>query len=181
MKDKTDRLFLIALSSGRKDAWERLFDRYYGKVKEFVGMMVNDPSAADDVAQNVFMRLWSGRQDLKDVKSLDDYMFIASRNGALDWLRRNRRETSVEKMEKIPGMGYAVMRQNYDAEQIRSSIESRVAAMPAQRQLVWRLSREQHLSNQEIAEKVGISKRTVDRHLSLALRDLRSTLGGIVS
>lgn len=181
MATKSDIFFLHSLSSGQKDAWERLFDRYYEKVKQFVEKVINDSAAAPDVAQNIFMRLWKARQDMKNVKSLDDYMFIAARNGAFDYLRRHSKEVPVEDLESIPGLGYAVMRQNYDAEQIRSSIESGVASMPAQRQLVWRLSREQHLSNQEIADKVGISKRTVDRHLYLALRDLRSAIGDIVS
>ena len=56
-----------------------------------------------------------------------------------------------------------------------------VDRMPPQRQMVYRLSREEHLSNLEIAERLNLSKRTVDRHLSLALDDIRRAISPLVS
>ena len=182
MKDKlTDKKLLNSLAEGKTDAWELFFARYWNKVKEFVGRVIKDGEASADVAQNVFLRIWNNRDSLVKVDSIDDYMFIAARNGALDYLRRIKTKPSVLDAETALSSLVTYMSSRHDADRIARMVEECVAGMPYQRRMVWRLSREQHLSNQEIADKVGISRRTVDRHISLALRDIRSALGGLVS
>ncbi len=177
----TDARLLERLSRGEKDAYEEVFMRYYGKVCRFIAAILRSRAAAEDLSQNVFLKVWANRQALASVRSLDAYLFTIARNETCDYLRRNRTGlkyllTEMNCPEQICDLAF-----DYDAERMERTVAVAVDRMPPQRQMVYRLSREEHLSNLEIAERLNLSKRTVDRHLSLALNDIRRAIGPLVS
>ena len=163
------------LSRGDAEAFAVIFNKYYGKVVRFVTSVVKDSAAAQDIAQDVFVKLWSGRSALEKLRSLDDWLFILSRNAALDSLKspRSRQAPLSDDGNEIPSeeTGADVLADiNIRQEEIRTF----VSGMPARRREIFSLSRYQGLSNDEIAEKMGVSKKTVENQLYLACRAIRN-------
>lgn len=181
MEDISGKYLLERLSEGRKDAYSELFDKYYLKVKRFVRTVSYGSLDADDIAQNVFLKVWEHRSKLASVQSLDAYLFTVTRNEVCDSLRKHQvkrkfEEAAINEESIVEGL-----RINYDTDEIARIVGECVSNMPPQRQMCFRLSREQFLTSQKIAEQLNISKRTVDRHLSLALKDIREALGKVLS
>ena len=169
MTEISDKYLLTRLSEGRKDAYEELFARYYTKVRKFIGSVLFGSVDADDLAQNVFLKVWERRRDLAAVDSLDAYLFTVTRNEVCDCVRKH------------PDDYISGMRIEYDTRKITDIVSECVGNMPPQRRMCFVMSREMHLTSQKIAERLNISKRTVDRHLSLALKDIRDALGKVLS
>lgn len=177
----TEAKLLTRLSQGEKNAFEEVFRRYYGKVFRFIRAILHGHGIAEDLTQNVFLKLWSSRRSLAEIRSLDAFLFTVARNETCDYLRRKQtglkyRVAELERQNRGYDMPYSC-----DTERIERIIAETIDQMPAQRQLVYKLSREEHLSNPEIAERLNLSKRTVERHLSLALNDIRQAIAPLVS
>ena len=122
------------------------------------------------------MQLWLGRDRLDEHRSLYNLLFTMTKHRIYDHFRRRynlealRRPLSefdaVSDEAESPESGL-------EAEQLRQTIARTVAAMPPQRRTIFALSRQENLSRQEIARRLGVSVRTVDKHLELALREIR--------
>lgn len=142
----------------------------------FTKRVVREHAAAEDIVQEVFMQLWLGRDRLDEHRSLYNLLFTMTKHRIYDHFRRRynlealRRPLSefdaVSDEAESPESGL-------EAEQLRQTIARTVAAMPPQRRTIFALSRQENLSRQEIARRLGVSVRTVDKHLELALREIR--------
>lgn len=169
-----------ALVVGDESAYRELFDLYYSRVFKFTTSIIHDQQEAKDLAQNCFVKLWLNRDRLEHISSLNNYIFTIARNSACDYLRvkcRERKFQAATIAEK--SSNYANIQIDYDTQVMEQTIISCIDTMPLQRKTAYKLSREEKFSNEEIAELMNISKRTVDRHLSIALKDIRTALSKV--
>ncbi|MGM9737490.1 MAG: RNA polymerase sigma-70 factor [Candidatus Cryptobacteroides sp.] len=181
MNELSDRYLVMQLAKGGKDAYNELFARYYSKVRRFLASVLFSEEGVDDLAQNVFLKIWEKRSSLTGIKSLDAYIFAIARNEACDYIRHNAvKKKFVDSAGDIEEY-MCDLQISYDTEKIEEIVNKCVASMPQQRQACYKMSREMHLSNQKIADSLNISKRTVDRHISLALKDIKKAIGGVLS
>ena len=164
-----ENALLLRMAEGDTAAFRRVFDEYYPKVRVFFSRFVLSDDDAKDLAQNVFVKLWTMRSALREVRSFGAYLFRMCRNAAIDYGRKHNVRVDLEEdyAETYP------LDEEYFARETRSRMESRIAAMPEKRRRVVTLSRLEGMSNEEIALKLGISKKTVENHLNAALRELR--------
>ena len=156
--------------------FQQLFRDHYEPLCARAFQMVHDRKASEDIVQDVFMQLWLGRDRLDEHRSLYNLLFTMTKHRIYDHFRRRynlealRRPLSefdaVSDEAESPESGL-------EAEQLRQTIARTVAAMPPQRRTIFALSRQENLSRQEIARRLGVSVRTVDKHLELALREIR--------
>lgn len=165
------------IRKGNINAFEHLFNQYYLKVRNFAFGFVKQMDMAENIAQNVFMKIWIGRENLVPDKSIDSYIFTIVRNEISDSFRN--RGYTIRYLEHAGMMmsGKYEIDSEYNVKEIKEIVRETVDAMPEQRRLVFRMSRWQFLSNDEIAVRLGISKRTVEKHISLALAEIRRKLG----
>ncbi len=177
----SEKKLLLRLCRSEEEAFRELFTRYYGKVYRFVRAILHGGAAAEDLTQNVFLKIWYNRHRLNEVSSLDSFIFAMSRNEACDYLRRNQTELKYARAKHAAGDPECEMNFTYDTDVMRRAVSDVLEKMPAQRKRAYLLSREDNLTHEEIAERMNISKRTVDRHISLALEDIRKAIGPIVS
>ena len=183
MKELTDTQLLEPLSKGREQAYEELFRRFWGKVYHYVSVVIgpSNTSAAEDLAQNVFLKLWVHRESLPGIRSLDAWLFSVSSNEARDWLRHLKVAGNYAACAGVTDEYIDNLDVRYDYTLISNAIAACVEKMPPKRRQVWKMSRGEHLDAGQIAEKLGISHKTVDRHISLALKDIREVLGHLVT
>lgn len=173
LPDISDRELVIRLKRNDLKSYELLFHKYYNLFLAFTQGFVKERAAAEDIMQEIFMRLWIYRERLDERRSIYNLLFTMTKHRIYDHFRRMYNIGTVQQpiTEKMEAGEESTL--EIDAETMRQTIARRVAGMPPQRQRIFVMSRDENLSRQEIAERLGLSVRTVDKHLELALRELR--------
>lgn len=172
------RLIADLLSDGADvRAFECIFHRYYPMVYGFIRGMLKDEGMAEDVAQNIFMKLWVNRFNMSPNTSLRSYLCVLARNEALNILR-SKRNTSIVLQPDVqePKVFEPAVEDWYNYVETNARLRSDIEAMPPQRRTIFKMSRYDNLSNMEIAVRLNLSVRTVEKHIELALKDLRRSM-----
>ena len=153
------------MSKGDKKAYETMFRRFYPKVHRFVAMLLKNEDDADDVSQLIFLKVWNKREK-----------FILAKYTVINYI--SSKHIIPIDIDSLPDR-YANESSPHDdvvAKDTQLLIDMVVESMPQQRQMIYRMSREQHLKNEEIAQRLGIQKKTVENHLNLALKEIKKAL-----
>lgn len=168
-----ERVLMERTAAGDRSAFRSLFDVYYPVVHGFMSSILPTREDASDVAQEVFIKLWLMRAALPDITSLRFYLYRMSLNQTINFMKKDRfRNSSV--LADIP---YDQMVEEViDMKDKEAFIASVVERMPEQRRKVFVMSRFENRSNDEIASILNIKKKTVENHLNLALKELRTAL-----
>ena len=175
MKDVLKRL-------GRGDdaAFVELYNKYSGKCYAFVKSLVKDEAVAKDLVQDIFIKVWTQREVISQVSSFDSYLFRMARNSILHlfYNKEVRRRYIAREMLLQDGLVNRTS-ETIDESELQLLIYKTVSGMPPQRQKVFRMSRYYGIPNSRIALELGISMRTVENHLTAALKDIRCALAAI--
>ena len=153
-----------------------IYRAFYGKVFTFVLSLVRSKANAQDITQNIFMKLWKNRKKLEHIKFMDDYLFILSKNACMDYFRKASRKKEISTdvfdeflLSRIVSSPEKRIDALSDIEELRHIIES----LPSKRRDIFIMSRFDGLSNDEIASILGVSKKTVENQISLATKKLK--------
>ena len=164
------------LAAGNQEVFQRVFGVFQPKVHAFALGLIKNETDADDITQLVFIKLWTNHAKLSEVENLDAYIFGITKNTVLNFIAKNRQpEIDLDCLRETRATG-ATPQEQIEASDLKLLIDMVVEQMPQQRQTVYRLSREEGLSNDEIAQQLGIQKKTVENHLNLALGEIREML-----
>lgn len=172
-----ERSLLEGLRRGDKECFRTIFEENAPVFLAFARRLLRDTDAAEDVVQNVFMRLWIVRERIDPGRGLRNYLLVAVRNEIYCYLRmafqarREPRSALREPEDSAPGQDSEL-----SARDLRRVVDRIVEHMPARRREIFLLSRQQHLSNAQIAQRLGLSVRTVEKHIELALQEIRRAL-----
>lgn len=172
-----ERNLIIRLKNGDKDSFNLIFDKYYPLFISFTRRILRNDAACEDIVQNVFMRLWIHREHLDPSGSLKNYLLVSVRNEIYCHLRlvfNSRREDILKDEHEYHDV--TDIAEEYSARDFYNNIDKIVSRMPERRKEVFELSRKGQMSNKDIADRLGISVRTVEKHLQLALSEIRRTL-----
>ena len=169
-----DVLYIKELALGSHDAFKRLFMNYFPKVKYFIEHLVKSEIIAEELAQDVFMKIWERRERLVTLESFNSYVYRMAKNAALNHLRHKYIEESY--LEDYEGESERTIEGDLYAREMELLEKLTVGRMPKKRKAIYEMSRREGLSNDEIAIRMGISKKTVENHLNLALKEIRKTL-----
>lgn len=174
-----EQLLLRQLREGDMGSYETLFHRYYPTFFAFARGMLKDAGAAEDIIQNVFMKIWIHREALVETMSIKNYIYVLSKREIFNHLRA-KYNTHVVLTEDMMTLEHSSSHEETqsDYRELREAVQNVIDAMPPKRKSVFCLSRFKSLTNQEIADKLGISIRTVEKHIELALRTFKEQLGG---
>lgn len=173
-----EKKYVAAIREGDMKAFRAVFEYYYPGVCNFALGMVRNIHHAEDIAQETFLKVWTKRRLLDPQKNFNNYLYTITRHEIADHFRAERRfpaQMGTKTADDIDAVHDSIV-SAVDASLIRDILEQQIETMPAQRKNVFKLSRMDGLSIREIAEKLGISYRTVERHLNIALKSLREVL-----
>ncbi len=162
---------LERIARGDEESFRKLFDYYYPKAVSFLLILMRDQSEVEDMAQNIFVKIWLMRSSLAKVKSLGAYLYRMCRNAAIDFGRTHKVKIPLE--NHSPEAESYNIDEEYFARERKFQMDRVVERMPEKRKEVFLLSRRDGKSNDDIARELGISKKTVENHLNAALRELR--------
>jgi RNA polymerase sigma-70 factor (ECF subfamily) len=162
---------LEKLALGNQDAFRLLFMKYYPKVKYFITYFVKTEAVAEELSQDIFEYIWLNKEYLADIKSLNAYLFHIAKNKSINYLNHQKIEEDYAS-SYMDLSEYSIEEELY-AKELKLLIQLTVEKMPEQRRRIFEMSRMKNLKNSEIAEKLNISKKTVENHLNLALKQIR--------
>lgn len=179
----TEKL-LKALKSGNEEAFTLVFNDYFPRLCQFAVNYVVDSSAAKNIVQDVFVKLWETRQNINEHSSILSYLLTITKNSCLDYLRHKQVELKYQKQagndnNEFELNYYALRRLEIDFldyDEIMRIIENTLNLLPPQCQQVFRLSRFEDLSNAEIALRLGIGQKAVEANITRALKVFRKEL-----
>lgn len=173
-----EKQLVTALQQGKVHAFDALFHHYNQKLYRFAFSLLKNDEDAKEIVQEVFCRIWQKRKDVDSSKSFKSFLFTISYNLTLDMLRLRLKESAYRKSVEHYFNDNPVRQENkVDYETIEKQLEKAVEELPQKRRLIYRLSREEGLSQKEIAAQLCITTKTVENHMTLALRHIRKRLG----
>jgi len=153
-----------------------LFDEYYEELCRVVFSIVKDLAAAEDVVQEVFVKIWTRKDELKDISNYKAYLYKSVVLRALDYLRKKKTEGVLKSELKIVHSHIQEAHTGLEQKELRALIEKGLEQMPEQMRLIFHLSRFSSLKNREVASQLNISIKTVESNLSKALKILHEHL-----
>lgn len=156
-------------------AFRRLFYKYMESLCQFIHLFIHERTAAEDLALDLFTTVWENRQDLDIKQSFRSYIFQAAKNKALTYLRDKKETIAIEEANFLSDKQedtalHAEMRE------LLHLIEEAVMMLPEKCRLIYQKSREEELSNREIALHLQISEKTVENQITIALRKIKHYL-----
>lgn len=173
----TDQELLALLEQGNEAAFVELYERFRPQVRRFALRVAKSNDAADEIVQNVLLKLWNHRDQAGQVQNPGAWLNRVTTNEALDFLKKAAREKALaEKVWTSMQNEPAYAENDYVLKDYLQMIEQAVRSLPAQQQRVYRLSREQYLTYDQIAQEMDISSNTVRNHMSAALDNIRKHL-----
>ena len=166
------------MRDGDKEAFEAIFDRYYDLLHTFAKQILKDSFAAEDIIQNVFIKVWIRKERINSKLSLRSYLLVATRNELFDYmrlrynlLRSDINDGLLDVADTDPDAGeYLLHRER------AGFIDAAMRSMPDNRREIFSMRYDRNMTNAEIARALNLSIRTVEKHVDLAIKQIRRTI-----
>ncbi|TDX00308.1 RNA polymerase sigma-70 factor (ECF subfamily) [Dinghuibacter silviterrae] len=166
-----DRL-LISIAAGDVQAFSAVYYHYQDDLYRFVLRLVKIPALAEDVLQDIFLKIWEARQQLPGVHHFPGYLYTVARNHTLNVLQSVARSTHA-----LNDLVRYFREQRVDDEALskdyRRFIDHALHAIPARSREIFHKCREQGMTYEEVGREMGISRNAVKKHMMTAIRTLK--------
>jgi RNA polymerase sigma-70 factor (ECF subfamily) len=170
----TDKDLLERIQQDDKKALEILFKTYYSPLCRFAKTILKNAEQAEDVVQEVFLKIWDKRNSIEPNPSFKAYLYMAVRNHSLNLLKLNERKYWLDdEMENDAIFSNNEVQANLEAKELNQRINEAIESLPEKCKLTFKLSRFENLSYKEIAEAMNLSVKTVENQMGKALALLR--------
>lgn len=175
-----DNPLLHRLVKGDTAAFTEIYAAYAEKLVTWTYNILRDRDTCRDIVHDIFLSLWLKRDSLVITSSLQAYLYTAARYQVFQVIRRGRVRDSVFERIEQRIWGEPVAENLLYQKELQARLVEAVNELPEKARDVYRLSREQHLSHKEIAERLSISVKTVENHLTVALKKIRARLSDLL-
>lgn len=173
----TDQELMLGLSRGESQAYTALYDRYMNQLFYFVNGVVKDPSVAEDIVAECFIKVWKKAGDFHSLPALKSFLMVSGKNAAIDHLRMKTGHTQTH--EEIRYLGSSTekdVEEQYIASELLQLIRQEIDLLPPQCRQVMQLYLLEGLSNEEIAERMNLAYKSVQNQKTKGLKLLRNAL-----
>ncbi len=175
-KSYDEEKILELLAQGSEYAFTQLFDHYRARVYGVAIKFLRDSQLAEEIVQETFLKVWQRREGIHHVRNFSGYIFIIARNLVFDSLKKISDELANKKAF-IPPRTFENETENLLIEaEYEIMLASIVEKLPPQQKQIFKLARWEHLSHEEIADRLSLSRLTVKTHMAAALRTIRNNL-----
>ena len=170
---------LYRLQNGDEEAFTSLFYAYKDKLFAYIYSFTKSTEAAEDIIQDVFMKIWNNREKLSEIENLNAFLYRIAQNRPIDELRRFSRDTlAMDEMlsDSEDNSEVTTPYEDMISKEVAKSYREAVNHLPPQQQKVFILHKEQGRPIQEIADEMNISYFTVQSHMKKAIANMRKYL-----
>lgn len=173
----TDTDLIRLIKEDNEIAFKQLFNRFYKYMVVTSYNILGDNNKARDVAQDVFMELWKKRETIQINSAVKPYLRRAVVNKSLNYIKAQRLDFSKEEQLNHRVSKEADAQAVLEGDDLQALINQTIESLPKKCQLIFVLCRKEHLTHKEIAEQLNISTKTVENHMTKALKILKAAIG----
>ena len=171
--------FLQQIAAGDEAAFRQVYLSFYKRLYQFARAIVKTREPAEEIVEDVFIRIWQQREQLPSIRNLRVYLYTATKNTALNYLSKKARESITEPFDhiQIELNGSAVNpEQILITAEMYKKIQKAVESLPPRCKMIFKLVREDGLRYKEIAEILNISVNTIDAQMAIAVKRIAAAL-----
>jgi len=172
----------IQLHAGNSEAFNHIFNEYYEMLLYLAMQYLSVKEDAKEAVQDAFVKLWVNRERIHATSNIRNFLYTIVKNNCLNALKKN-----AFILKNHEDLLWKEMQYRYEAldhhqlnqlefEELKINIEAAIDRLPEHCQRVFKLSRFEQLKYKEIADKLGISEKTVETHMTKALKLLKQDL-----
>ena len=174
--DQTGLEYWERIRQGDNTAFSQIFQKYYQALYQFAGRFVKDAQTAENIVQDVFVKLWTNRENCLITSSLKSYLYAATRNTALNFLSREKKQLSTEDLMSDRQDTTANPEERIIENEMIDGVHKAIEKLPEKCRYVYLMKRYDDLKYHEIAEILDISINTVKTQMKRALKSLLKNL-----
>ena len=167
-------------TSFTESQFEELFKLHFQYLCNFARQYVGDLDTAQEITQKVFITLWEKRAEIDPKQSVKSYLFRSVKNRCLNYIRDNQKYRSQILDLECGDFEFSVEEEHFAEEELKKNIEAALETLPEKCRQVFEMSRYQSMKYKEIAEELDIAQKTVEAHMSKAIKTLRKFLKGFM-
>jgi RNA polymerase sigma-70 factor (ECF subfamily) len=176
MNENELKVLVEKMKTGDRESFNVLFRRYYAPMVRFCVRFVADADQAAEIVQDLFVKIWTNREKLSISTSFESYMLRAVRNASITYINKERAHAEVNESIYTDDSDANDPSETLQSNNLELSYRAILASMPEKRREVFLASRFDGLKYAEIADKLGISQKTVEAHMGAAIKQLREGL-----
>jgi len=172
-------VILQQAATGDETAFRQVFAFFYKRLYHFAFAIVKTKEAAEEIVEDVFIRIWQQRGGLAAVQNIKVYLYTATKNAALNYLSKKAKENITEPFDNI---NITLIQSAITPEQIMitgemyKKIQEAVDALPPRCKMIFKLIREDGLKYKEVSEILNISVNTIDVQMAIAVKRIAAAL-----
>ena len=173
LPDNYSKELLQQIAAGDQAAFRLVYSSYYRRLFQFAFSIVKTRESAEEIVEDVFVRIWQQRDKITAILHLRVYLYTATKNSSLNYLSRQAKASITEPFDHIHvGMGESSLtpEQILITAEIQQKIRAAIEALPPRCKMIFKLVREDGLRYKEIAEILNISVNTIDVQMAIAVK-----------
>lgn len=163
------------ISQGDEHAFAKLFDHYRNKIYSVALKLTHSTSVAEEIVEDVFLKIWVRRSTLNEIENFNAYLFIIARNETYRILKQIAKNYQIVLLtENLEAVAIDNSEDILIGKECASLLQKAIQALPHQQKKVYQLIKEQELKRAEVAEILQIHPETVKFHLAQAMKNIRT-------
>lgn len=172
----THKELIQKFKEGDEKAFSSIYKLYWEKVYNFSHLYLVSSEDVAEIVQEIFIKLWETRHLVDEEQSFEGFLFIVTRNQIFNYSRKQL-NYSFLKMTVLESIEKSYEEEDkLEISDLKQYLSVLISQLPKRQQEIFRLSREQHMTYKQIAEELSISEKTVEYHMTAALKYLRKNL-----
>lgn len=178
----SDQELADLLRHGDETVFKIIYDRFWSKLYFVASKKLNDPAEAEEAVQDIFLNLWKNREIFQLKVNFENYLAVAIKFQVIKRRAKRFKRSIIEQqlgteaeLENFQNQNYDW--NQYDLEELQNRLSKIVDTLPPKCKLVFNMSRDENYTNKKIAAELGISEKAVEKHVTQALKVLRSKMG----
>lgn len=176
LKALSDKELIDLLKEDHEKTFEEIFNRYWLKLLKIAYQKIGHREAAEEIVQDLLIKLWERRMVLEIRQSLESYLFIALKYRVINFVHSQATANQQEKARLASVTWENQTEEQLNYREMNEQLHQAIRKLPEKSRIVFQLSRYEYYSNKHIADKLSISEKAVEYHITRSLKLLRSQL-----
>ena len=173
MSFKEDILLFNLVQQGNKNAFEKLFLTYYTSISKFIFSYIRDSDTAEEIAQDMFIHFWENAPQMHITTSLKAYLFTSARNFTLNHIKKTKTRHKYHEAAKDSIDLNEKLISDEKANIFKNLLNHAIKSLPDKCREIFEMSKYEGLTYEEISDFLGLSTKTVENQMGIALRKIR--------